>query len=90
MIDAKVGTLRTIYYDSNAQRQIVNENAGEINYETGVITINSIRILSVSSSDGLLRLTVESDSGIIDSVRNTIITLDETDPVSIVTTLIPI
>jgi hypothetical protein len=90
LIDAKVGTLRTIYYDSNAQRQIVNENAGEINYETGVVTINAIKILSVSSSDGLLRLTVESDSGIIDSVRNTIITLDETDPVSIVTTLIPV
>ena len=90
IIDAKVGTLRTIYYDSNAQRQIVNENAGEINYETGVVTINAIKILSISSSDSLIRLTVESDSGIIDSVRNTIITLDETDPVSIVTTLIPI
>jgi hypothetical protein len=90
LIDASVGTLRTIYYDANAQRQVVNENVGEINYETGIVTINSIKILSVSSNDGLLRLTVESDSGIIDSVRNTIITLDETDPVSIVTTLIPV
>ena len=90
IIDAKVGALRTIYYDSNAQKQTVNENAGEINYETGTIAINAIRILSVSSTDGLIRLTIESDSGIIDSVRNTIITIDETDPISIVTTLIPV
>ncbi len=90
IIDAEVGSLRTIYYDSNAQKQIVNENAGEINYQSGVITINAIRVLSVSSTDGLIRLTIESDSGIINSVRNTIITIDETDPVSIVTNLIPI
>ena len=90
IIDARIGTLRTIYYDSNAQRQIVNDNVGEINYETGVVTINSIKILSVSSIDGLIRLTIESDSGIIETVRNTVITIDETDPISIVTNLIPI
>ena len=51
VIDAKIGTIRTIYYDTNAQRQIVNSNAGEINYSTGIITINDINILSVSSTD---------------------------------------
>jgi hypothetical protein len=86
-IDAKRGTLRTIYYDSNAQRQTVNERAGIINYETGAITINDIRILSVSSADSLIRLTVESENAILESVRNTIITIDETDPVSIVINL---
>lgn len=87
IIDAQVGTLRTVYYDTSAQRQIVNENAGEINYETGTITINDIRILSVSSSDSLLRLTVESQEAILESAKNTIITIDETDPVSIVISL---
>jgi hypothetical protein len=87
VVDAKVGTLRTTYYDTNAQRQIVNSNAGEINYETGVVTLNDIRILSVASTDGLLRLTVESQEAILESVRNTIITIDENDPVSIVVSL---
>ena len=51
------------------------------------ITLNDINIRSVSSADGLVRLTIESEKGIIQSVRNTIITIDEDDPTSIVTTL---
>lgn len=87
IVDAQVGTLRTVYYDTNAQRQIVNENAGEINYETGIVTINDIKILSVSSSDSLIRLTIESQEAILESAKNTIITIDETDPVSVVISL---
>lgn len=86
-IDAAVGSLRTIYYDTNAQRQIVNSSAGTINYNTGEINLNDINILSVSSADGLIRLTIEADEGIIESARNTIITIDETDPISIVVNL---
>ena len=87
IIDAAVGSLRTIYYDTNAQRQIVDSSAGTINYNTGEINLNDINILSVSSADGLIRLTIEADEGIIESARNTIITVDETDPISIVVNL---
>jgi hypothetical protein len=87
VIDSKIGTLRTIYYDTNAELQIVNENAGEINYDLGIININDINIRSIGTSDRLIRLTIESEKGLIQSVRNTIITIDETDPTSIVTTL---
>ena len=87
IIDARTGTLRTIYYDSNAQRQIVNDNAGEIDYDNGIITINDINIQSVVSTDGLIRVSVEAEKGIFESARNTIITIDETDTGSIVTTL---
>lgn len=87
IIDAAVGSLRTIYYDTNAQRQIVDSSAGTINYNTGEVNIDDINILSVSSTDGLIRLTIEADEGIIESARNTIITVDETDPVSIVVNL---
>ena len=86
-IDAAIGSLRTIYYDTNAQRQIVDSSAGSINYNTGEIVLNDINILSVSSADGLIRLTIEADEGIIESARNTIITVDETDPISIVVNL---
>jgi hypothetical protein len=90
VIDGKTGTLRTIYYDSLAQRQIINSNAGTINYDTGTITINNIRFLSVDSNDGLMRLTIEAEKGIIQSIRNTILTIDETDPSAISTTLISV
>ena len=87
IIDAAIGTLRTIYYDSNAQRQIVDSLAGEINYNTGTVTIFDINMLSVSSPDNLIRLSFEAEEGIIESARNTIITIDETDPVAITVNL---
>jgi hypothetical protein len=87
VVDAKIGTLRTIYYDSLAQRQIITADAGTIFYDTGLIVIYDIRFLAVSSTDNLIRMTIEADKGIIQSTRSTIITIDETDPTSIVTTL---
>jgi hypothetical protein len=87
IIDGRVGTIRTIYYDSFAQRQIVDVNAGEINYDTGTITISNILIKDVQSVDGDIRLSIESESDIINSTKNTIITIDEDDPTSISTTL---
>lgn len=87
IIDGRVGTIRTIYYDSFAQRQVVDVNAGEINYDTGTITISDILIKDVQSVDGDIRLSIESESDIINSTKNTIITIDEDDPTSISTTL---
>lgn len=87
VVDAKIGTLRTIYYDTLAQRQIINASAGTIYYDTGIVVINDIRFLSVSSTDGMIRMTIEADKGILESTRNTIITIDEDDPISVVTTL---
>ena len=86
-IDARTGELRTVYYDSNAQRQIVDETAGTIEYDTGIIKINNIYIKSVSSTDGYIRLSVESEKGIISTIKNTIVTLDIDDPTAISTTL---
>jgi hypothetical protein len=90
ILDAKFGTVRTIYYDEFVQRQVVKEDAGTIDYSSGVITLNDIRILSVTSNDGLIRLTIESERGILSSTKNTIITFDDTDSTSISTELIEI
>jgi hypothetical protein len=87
IIDSRFGDLRTVYFDSNAQRQIINSDAGEINYEIGTIKINDINILSVESEDEQIRLTIEAEEGILESVRNTILTIDEDDPIAIETTL---
>lgn len=87
VVDSKVGTLRTIYYDASANRQIIDSSVGDINYDTGIITLNDLKILSISASDGLLRLTVESEDGVIESSRSTIITIDEADTSAIVTTV---
>jgi hypothetical protein len=87
VIDGKVGTLRTVYFDSLAQRQIINSNAGSINYDTGEVIINNIRFISVDSDDGLIRLTIEAEKGIVESKRGNILTIDENDPIAISTVL---
>ena len=79
----RIGTLRVVYFDTNAEKQIINSDVGSINYDTGYVTINNLRIVSLSSSDSLMRLDVESENDIIQSQRNTIITIDENDPTAI-------
>ena len=44
IIDARTGALRTVYYDINSQRQIVDETAGEIDYDVGSVTLKNINI----------------------------------------------
>lgn len=87
VIDGRTGTLRTIYFDNLAQRQIINSNAGTIDYDNGIVNINDINFTTVDSSDGLVRLTIQSEKGIIQSTRDTIVTIDTDDPLSILTTL---
>jgi hypothetical protein len=65
----------------------VDENAGEIDYNSGKITISNILIKDVESADNEIRVTIESEKDIINSVKNTIISIDENDPSSISTTL---
>jgi hypothetical protein len=87
VIDGRTGTIRTVYYDSFSQRQVVDENAGEIDYDTGTIKIFNINIKDTQSVDGDVRISIESEKGIISTQKNTIITIDEDDPTSISTTL---
>ena len=88
VLDARFGDLRTVFFDSLSRRQVVNPKVGTINYDTGKIEINDLRVISVPSPDGLIRISAESTSSVIQSTRNTIITLDEDDPQSLVTEMI--
>ena len=90
VLDGRFGTLRTIYYNENAERKIIDSTAGVIDYDTGEVTISDIRILSVSTSDGDMRVEIESEDKIISTVRNTILSIDENDPSSISTQIIAI
>ena len=61
-----------------------------LNYDTGEVTISDIRILSVLTSDGDMRVEIESEDEIISTVRNTILSIDENHPSSISTQIIAI
>ena len=90
VLDGRKGTLRLVYFDSNAQRQIINDNIGTINYDTGLIQINDLRVVTLGTSDAMIRLSIESEKGIVDSSKNTIITIDIDDPSAITTELVQI
>lgn len=87
VLNTRFGDLRSIYFDNNAERRIVNSKAGTINYDTGLITLNDLQILSAASADGDISIDIESENGIISSQKNTIITIDLGDPSSISTEL---
>ena len=90
ILNTRFGVLRTVYFDENAQRQIINPNAGTINYDTGEVALNNITILSTSSFDGLIRINVESESDVISSIKNTLIVIDQADSSSITTSLVAV
>jgi hypothetical protein len=87
ILDGRFGTLRTFYYDENAEKKIINAEAGTINYTSGLVTLKDLNVNSISTPDNLMRISIESERGIITSSRDTIITIDETDPTSITTDL---
>jgi hypothetical protein len=88
ILDSKFGSLRTIYFNSEAERQIINSNAGTIDYINGLVTLRNIRILAVNTFDNLLRINVESENGILTSNKNTVLTIDQSDSTSVSTTFI--
>jgi hypothetical protein len=82
--DSKIGTLRLVYFDERSERQIVRSEIGTINYETGEVYLNNLRVISSKKSDGFIDLSIRSELGIIKSTRNTILSIDESDSTSIV------
>jgi len=90
VLDARFGKMRTFYYDESARKQIINPDAGTIDYQNGIIILNDFRVVSSKEPDGLIRLTVRAQKGILTSSRNVIITIDEADPSSITTELVSI
>jgi len=89
VLDSRFGSLRTVYYNSLAEKQIVNDSAGTIDYNTGTIILNDLVVISNLQTDSLIRITVESEKAILTASRNTIFTIDANDTNSIVTELIP-
>ena len=89
VLDARFGTLRTVYFDSLSQKQIIDSNAGTIDYDTGEVILSSLKVNSVVSGTEV-KVTVEAEKGIISSLRDTIITIDEEDSSSIKTELVKV
>lgn len=75
----KTGTLRTYYNDTTNVKTVLDSDIGTIDYNNGVITLNSFSPIDVSNDLGQLSVTVNPVSSIISSSSNRIITIDPYD-----------
>lgn len=82
-LENRLGTLRTYYFRPNGEKVIVNNNAGTIDYDTGLITLNSLFATSVVENDfydtNILTINAPTGSEIISPLRNRILTIDFND-----------
>ena len=78
--DRSQGNLRIYYFVAGA-KTIYSDEAGTIDYEKGLITINPIHISAVSDVDGTtstrIRITAIPDSNDVVPVRNQVLEIDE-------------
>jgi len=90
VIHGEYGTLRTFFYDENGTKKILNSNAGTVDHIKGTVTLTNFNPVSVSSSDGLIRLHAAPSSLTVSSNNNTILTLDSGDTSAVLVSLIPV
>jgi hypothetical protein len=87
ILQSRKGTLRSFYYKTSREKVIVNPNFGTIDYDKGIITINSLRATAVIENDyyedGYLTLTVPAENENIFTQRNRILSIDYSDARSI-------
>lgn len=83
-LEGRYGTLRTYYNDTRNVKTVFNGNVGTVDYNLGIVTLNSFSPLDVNNDLGLLTVTANPTTSIISSTYNRVITLDEFDPQSII------
>ena len=87
ILETRVGKLRSYYIESTGEKNFVNNEAGVIDYDNGIITLNSLTPLSLVTNtyydDNVLSISVPIESEIINTTQNRIIEIDENDPLSI-------
>jgi len=83
--------LRTYYY-VNGVKNILSGSAhttapGSVDFNTGIVTLNSFAPTSLNNSDGILRVNGYASNRIVSSTFDKIITLDNNDPTAISVTV---
>ena len=82
-LQANKGLLRSYYFKDNGEKVIVNQNAGTVNYETGLVQLTTLNALEVIANDfyneNVLTINTLSGKENIYPLRNRILTLDEND-----------
>lgn len=93
ILETRTALLRTYYLKDNGEKVFVNNSAGKVDYDSGIITLNSLNPISVVKNDfydtNILTINAPMDTEIISSVRNDIVIIDSNDPLSIQIEVVP-
>jgi len=94
ILQSRVGTLRTYYYNTSGEKVFVNNNAGTIDYNNGIVVLKSVLPVSVSSNSyyepNVLTINTFVDREIIESIRNKILDIDVDNPLSFQTEIVSV
>ena len=86
ILQSRIGILRTYYLNSNGEKVFVSENAGTVDYDSGIIVLKSLLPVSVLSNSyyetNVLTINTFVDREIITSIRNKILDIDVNNPLS--------
>ena len=86
ILQSRVGTLRTYYLNQSGEKIFVNNDAGTVDYDNGIIVLKSLLPVSVASNGyyetNVLTINTIVDKEIITSIRNKIIDIDVDNPLS--------
>lgn len=78
-LTGRYGTLRTYYNDTNNVKTVFDSDIGTVDYNLGVVTLNSFGAIDVDNPLGLLTVSANPTTTIISSTYNRIITVDPYD-----------
>lgn len=78
-LQGRYGTLRSYYFNTTNVKTIFNSNVGTIDYEQGIITLDSFGPIDVDNDLGQFAVTANPTTSIISSSYNRIITIDPFD-----------
>ena len=87
-LQGRYGTLRTYYNNTLNVKTVLNNNAGTVDYNEGVVTLNAFGPIQVDNDLGQLSISTNPSTTIVSSSFNRIITVDPFDPNAIVVTVI--
>jgi hypothetical protein len=92
-LQSKFGELRSFYLKPNGEKVIVNAKAGTINYENGIIELNSLltngAVLNDFYDTNILTFELPIEKEIIFPLRNRIVDIDENDARAIQLIIVP-
>jgi hypothetical protein len=86
-LENNYGTLRSFYYKDNGEKVTLNNEAGNIEYNLGTVTLNSLRTSGSVPNDlygeDVVTFFVPSATDIVKPLRNRILVIDSADAKSI-------